>query len=112
MEEQIETRVAPEVVWKAWERVHSLHGQRAESKIKYKILDVKNGESFSVLWKTLFVRLIFIHKVKPIPYGSVISYTVQIKGLFAWPVRFLIEGKIRKNIHLVLKAMVRELERY
>jgi hypothetical protein len=117
MEEQIEARVSPEVVWEAWEKAHSLHGktsietgQKGKSKFRYKILDVKKGESFSILWKTLFVRLIFSHAVKPSRYGSEISYRVQIKGLFAWPVRWLLGEKIRKNISLVLKAIVRELE--
>ncbi len=117
MEEQIEARVSPDVVWEAWEKAHSLHGQtgieagqKGKSKFRYKVLDVKKGESFSILWKTLFVRLIFSHAVKPSRYGSEISYKVQIKGLFAWPVRWLLGEKIRKNIGLVLKAIVRELE--
>jgi len=117
MEEQIETTVSPEVVWATWEKAHALHGQesiesgqKGKSKFRYKVLDVKNGESFSILWKTLFVRLIFSHTVIPIFRGSKISYRVQIKGLFAWPVRLLVGEKIRKNISLVLKAIVRELE--
>lgn len=117
MEEQIEARVSPHEVWEAWEKAHAMHGQasieegqKGKSKFRYKVLDVKRGESFSILWKTLFVRLVFTHAVKPIKYGSLISYKVQIKGLFAWPVRWMLGEKIRKNIGYVLKTIVRELE--
>lgn len=113
MEEMIEARVEPDAVWAMWEKAHALGletGQRGKSKFKYKILDVQKGESFSILWKTLFVRLIFSHSVKKSVRGSEIRYRVQIKGLFAWPVRWLIGEKIRNNLAEVLKAIVRQLE--
>ena len=103
MEEQIETRVAPEEVWRAWERARQTQG-------KHKVFNVKPGESFSLLWKSLFVRLIFTHTVKPAPKGSHISYKVEIQGPFAWPLRWLLGKKIRHNISYVLKAVVKELE--
>ncbi|MBX7065775.1 MAG: hypothetical protein K1X28_00950 [Parachlamydiales bacterium] len=107
MEEQIEARVSPEEIWKVWERAQTLEGK---DKARYKIFDVKKGESFSILWKSLFVRLIFNHKVQPTKKGSLISYNVQIKGPFAWIVRWLIGEKIRKNLQFVLKSIVKELE--
>jgi hypothetical protein len=107
MEEMIEARVSPAHVWAAWEKGME---QGKGGKIRYKIIDLKKGESFSILWKTLFVRLIFSHSVKPTLYGSNISYKVQIKGLFAWPVRFFLGKKIQTNLRAVLKAVVRELE--
>lgn len=117
MEEMIEARVSPEEVWQAWEKAHALHGQKGieegqkgKSKFKYKVLEVKKGESFSILWKTLFVRLVFTHRVKPTQRGSEICYAVKIKGPFAWPVRWLLGQKIKNNISYVLKAVVRELE--
>ena len=117
MEEMIEARVPCQEVWKAWERAHSMHGsagiqegKRGKSKFRYKILDVEEGRRFTILWKTLFVRLVFSHEVSPTKYGSKICYRVQIKGLFAWPVRFFLGQKIQNNIRYVLKAIVRELE--
>lgn len=107
MEEMIETRVSPEVVWEYWEKKMDV-GQTG--KFRYKILDLRKGESFSILWKTLFVRLIFNHSVKPTHKGSEICYQVQIKGLFAWPVRWLIGAKVKRNIGYVLKAIVKDLE--
>lgn len=117
MEEQIEARVSPSAVWKAWEKAHmgsDSEGARFEirkkGKLEYKIFDLKEGESFSIVWKSFLVRLIFQHRVEPIEKGSLITYKVAIKGPFGWLVRWFIGEKIRKNISSVLKAVVKELE--
>jgi hypothetical protein len=117
MEEQIEARVSPEQVWAIWERAHALQGQKSieegqkgKNRFRYQVLGVIRGRSFSIVWKNLFVKLIFKHEVRPAKAGSLISYQVEIKGLFAWPVRWMLQEKIRKNIRLVLETMVRELE--
>lgn len=123
MEEVIEARVNPEIVWEAWERAHAKHCQgkliqgqvgeaiaEGKSRFKYKVLEVVPGKKFSILWKTLFVRLLFSHSVKPSLRGSEIRYSVQIKGPFAWPVRWVLGNKIQKNIGLVLRAIVKQLE--
>lgn len=123
MDYTITTRVAPHKVWEVWERAHEHHGatgivegrkgvsNNANAKgFKYQVVDVTPGEQFSIIWKTLFVRLIFTHCVKATPRGSEIAYSVQIKGLFAWPVRYFLGNKIQQNISLVLKTMVKQLE--
>jgi hypothetical protein len=118
MEAIIETRVTADAVWRAWEGAHATHangpiepGQRSKSTgFKYKILDVVQGKRFSILWKSLFVRMIFTHSVKPIKKGSEIRYTAEIKGPFAWPVRFMLRNKIRKNLSFVLKEFTKQLE--
>ena len=107
MEEMIEARVPAAKVWDAWEKGIE-RGQGG--KFRYQILEMKKGESFSLLWKTLFVRLIFSHTVTPTSKGSEIRYQVQIKGLFALPVRWILGAKIRQNVRLVLKSVVKELE--
>ncbi len=123
MEERIEARVSPETVWASWESAHEKHGQntiqegqkgvskgvRAKG-FRYQVLDVIPGKQFSILWKTLFVRLLFCHSVSPTKWGSEIRYSVQIKGPFAWLIRWLLGNKIRRNIGLVLKAIVKQLE--
>lgn len=109
MEEQIETRASAAQVWQAWGQART--GQAGDgAKKRYRIVDVKDGESFSILWKSLFVRLLFRHKVTPTKSGSLISYSVQIGGLFGWAVRRLIGNKIRNNLSVVLKTMVKQLE--
>jgi hypothetical protein len=123
MEERIEARVSPEKVWASWERAHEKHGQneikeghKGVSKglnangFRYQVLDVVPGKQFSILWKTVFVQLVFSHAVQPTKWGSEIRYSVQIKGPFAWLVRWLLGNKIRRNIRLVLKAIVKQLE--
>ncbi len=122
IESTIETRASPQAVWKLWQKTHkmdetfvpgqkgSLKGNRRGS-FSYRILDVSKGQHFTILWKSLFVRLVFTHAVAPVePKGSSISYSVQIRGPFAWPMRFLLSGKIRNNLALVLKSLSRELD--
>jgi hypothetical protein len=113
MEEILEAAVSPQTVWEAWSKAHALHGgQKGNSQngFRYQVLDVREGESFSILWKTFFVRMIFTQRVKPSRRGSEISYHVRIKGPFAWPVRWVLGNKIKKNIRLVLNAIVKQLE--
>lgn len=121
MEESIEARVPPELVWEAWEKAHAAQSQKeleagqkgvhkSGGKFRYQVLEVKKGESFSIMWKTLFVRLIFSHSVRPLRNGSEIRYQVKIKGLFAWAVRWFLEKKIQSNIRSILKALVYQLE--
>ncbi len=123
MQQTIESRVTPDKVWEAWEKAHAIHGEKeieaglkGKTKLegkrgfKYRILAVDPGKSFSILWKSLFVRLIFTHSVSPIKRGSQISYNFKIQGPFAWPVRWLLTKKIQKNLSLVLKAFVKQLE--
>ena len=118
MEATIESGVPCEAVWRAWEKAHGIHaggpiepGQRSKSPgFKYKILSVVQGESFSMLWKSLFVRLIFTYSVRALKRGSEIRYAVEITGLFAWPVRFMLRNKIQKNLSFVLKEFAKKLE--
>jgi len=122
IEEVIQTKVSPNRVWQAWSAAHSMDKGFAPkqkgvlrtvggSKFSYRILDVRDGESFTILWKTMFVRLVFTHTVVSMSKGSGISYRVQIRGFFAWPVRFFLTGKIRQNLQSILKSLVKELER-
>ena len=109
MEEIVETHVKPAVVWQAWERFQA--GQKGkEGAFKYKVLEVDPGKSFSILWKSLFTRLIFTHHVEPTEKGSRIRYQIQIRGPFAFPLKFLIGKKIQRNIAALLKSFVKQLE--
>ena len=122
IESVIQTKVSPDRVWQSWRQTHAMEkgfapNQKGKlktqggSKFSYRILDVREGESFTILWKSYFVRLIFTHTVTPQAKGSEISYRVQVRGLFAWPVRYLLREKIRRNLGLILKALVYQLER-
>ena len=117
-----QTRASPERVWEAWVKAHATHGQGTlvsgsigymqgpgKKKVPYQIIDVVPGKSFSILWKALFVRFVFLHEVTPSWSGSEIKYDFQIRGSFAWMVRWMLIPKIRANLSLVLKAFVRQL---
>ena len=122
--QEVETTVAPEIVWSAWEKAHATHAdggsftpnQRVKTAkegakgFKYRILDVKQGESFSILWSSFFARLHFVHSVRPLPRGALIQVKFQIRGPFAWPLRWMLKKKIERNLALVLKTMARQLE--
>jgi hypothetical protein len=121
IESVIQTKVSPDIVWQAWRKAHAMDsgfspGQKGAlktqggSRFSYKILDVRVGESFTILWKSLFVRLIFTHSVMGLAKGSKISYRIQIRGFFAWPVRYFLSEKIRLNLNAILKSLVKELE--
>jgi len=110
MEEQIETRVSPAVVWQAWEKTHAAGLQGKSGAFKYQILQLVPNERFSIQWKTLFVRLVFDYAVHPTNRGSVITYDVHIQGFFAWAVRWFLEKKIRAQLRTMLKTFVRRLE--
>lgn len=77
--------------------------------VPYKILEVKEGESFTICWKALFLRLIFTYQVEPIRTGSKITYLVRIKGFFSLPIRFILRRKIQKNLEEGLRSFVEKL---
>lgn len=106
MKEVIQTQVPSDIIWEAWERAFT-----NPARFRYKVLEVIPKKSFTILWKALFVRLVFTHTVTPIRRGSEISYEAKIKGFFAIPVRWILGKKIQKNLHLVLKAFVDQLEK-
>jgi hypothetical protein len=121
IESIIQTKVSPKQVWQAWSDAHAMDegfipGKKGVlrtnggSAFSYRILDVRKGKSFTILWKSMFVRLIFTHTVIPKKQGSEIAYQVQIRGFFAYPVRYFLSEKIRQNLRLTLTALVKELE--
>lgn len=110
-QETIETRVPSHIVWRAWERFQT--GEKGKSgSFKYTVLAIDPGKSFSILWKTLFARLIFTHIVEPTGEGCRISYRIEVRGPFAYPIRLLIGKKLRKNVTALLKSFVSQLEQH
>jgi hypothetical protein len=110
-----ETKVPPDRVWRAWNVAHRLDtngGQvQTQGRFKYQIVDIKKGEGFSILWRTLFVKLLLTYRVQALYGGSQISYRVQVKGLFAWLVRWVLQRKLKEDSEQVLRQMVEQLER-
>jgi hypothetical protein len=114
-EQKIEARTTVPQVWKAWEKIHSetgiVEGKSGEvKKIKYRFREVEAGRGYTIEWKTYLTRLIFTHSAQPSKRGVEIVYTAEVRGLFAWPIRWLLGRKIEHNLGLVLRALVRSLE--
>jgi hypothetical protein len=109
MEERLVTRIEPAKVWAFWERkIQS--GANGDTPFRYQIFDIKKGEGFSILWKSLFVHLIFTHSVKPVSLGSEICYGVRVKGFFGLPIRWFLKKRLQANLSVVLKSVVQQLE--
>lgn len=86
--------------------VASKHGRR----VSYHITQVKEQESFTILWKALFVKLFFTYEVLPKGNLSLITYKVHLRGFFSLIVYYLIKNKIRKNLQTSLQDFVRKIE--
>lgn len=122
MKAQLDTELPPSRIWHAWQAAHAIEGQKMHagqkgvtqkegiSGFKYQVEKLKEGESFSIRWKTLFVRLVFTYAVKPTPRGSQVSCQVEVRGPFSWLIRKVLGRKIEKNLSQALKTMVRQLE--
>jgi hypothetical protein len=112
----IVTKAPPEAVWAIWKKAHNMDesfvpGKKGKAKaLSYRILEVSEGSYFTILWKSLFVKLLFSHRVAPAKGGAEICYSVEIRGPFAWPMRLLLRSKIERNLAFVLKSLGKELE--
>ena len=127
VEETAYSSAPPENVWKTWAKANPWNswekdkssfqaGQKGHvvSKkgkgVPYKIMDVQEGKSFTILWKALFIKLVFHYLVEPEENGSKITYRVSFKGIFSLPFRSLLCKKIKKDIASALKAFVQQVE--
>jgi hypothetical protein len=111
MEERIETRASPGKIWEAWELAHAKGLEGKSGRFRYEIINIVPRTSFSMVWKTLFVRMTFHYSVRPTNKGSSIFFDVEMKGFFAWFVRRTLENKIRSQLRSALKSFVQQLER-
>ncbi|NGX62876.1 MAG: hypothetical protein KR126chlam6_00278 [Candidatus Anoxychlamydiales bacterium] len=119
IEESVKTKALPNIVFKVWADKYITGGFEVGKKghvinekkkgIKFKIHEVKENESLTVIWYSHFVKLIFLHEVKKIENGSLIVCKVKLKGLFAFILRPLISNKIRKNLQMSLTQFARDL---
>ncbi len=110
MEEKIESRVAVEKVWEGWANIHSSGEKGQAGKFRYSIIDLVPNKRFTMVWKTLFVRLLFTYTLCKTQRGSEVGFDVAIKGPFAWGVRWFLEPKIRANLRNAMRMFIRKLE--
>lgn len=119
IEERTTTSIPSELIWKAWCDNYLKDGIKAGQKgyvvvdekkgVKFKIEEIVEGKSLTILWFSHFVKLRFFHKVEKCDEGSLIICRVELKGFFAFIIKPLISNKIRKYIQTSLKQFSREL---
>ena len=115
IEESIKTSIAPELIWKAWCDNYLKQGMEIGKKshvvvdekkgVKFKIEEIVENESLTILWFSHFMKLRFFHKVEKCDVGSLVICRVELKGFFAFLIKPLISNKIRKYIRTSLKQL-------
>lgn len=108
MEEKIETRADARKVWQAWSHMHSGSGEAG--KLKYQIINLEPNKRFTMVWKTMFLRLLLTYAVSPTSRGSEIAFDVTVKGPMGWAVRWFLAPKIQANLRDALRTFARKLE--
>ena len=107
----IRTKIPSEIIWTSFSRTFSFEKGKS-GRFKYRILSVKEGESFSLLWRAFLSRLIFTYAVIPVEEGSEISTQVEIRGIFSRLLRYFLRNKIQHSLDLSLKELVKKLENH
>lgn len=127
IEEEIDTKVSSKVIWNAWKDIYHrqmsdhektefytgkkgfFHPQKGKP-VPFMICDIREDESFTTVWKTGFIRLVFRYQVEPTDLGSKIKCKVLFKGFFSYPVSLLIRGSVKKFLARYLKEFSDKLE--
>ena len=121
------TNISRSVIWKKWKAAQPWNHSNEDSSelsegktghvnsknkkaVSYKILEVKENESFTIAWKALFIKLIFTYSVEEKQNKSLITYSVKLKGFFAFPVYYLIRNKVKKNLIDGLNSFINQIE--
>ncbi len=124
LEETIETKASSAIVWKAWKDLYKENvdksgfsvGKKAYASpkkgapIPFIIHDIREGQSFTTVWRTHFVRFIFQYQVEPASKGSIIRCKVLFRGLFSYPLVLLLKGKIRQYVKNSLEQFKGQIE--
>jgi len=119
IEERVKTFAKPRIVFKAWSDRYIEQGFEKNQKgfvvngkkkgFKFKIEDIKDNHSLSIVWFSHLVKLKFHHIVENNANGSLITIRVQLKGIFAFLIKPLIADKIRKNLQMSLTKFAQDL---
>ncbi len=109
---EIEADLSPETVWRAWARAFELRGLSLKKGVKsrgiigYRILDVVDGVSYAILWKSLLTKLVYTYSVKRQRSGCSIHIHAKPKGFFFWIIRLTLKKKIQRDLQTFLKDFV------
>jgi carbon monoxide dehydrogenase subunit G len=101
--EETATKLPADVVWRAWEIAHAKKG------VRYKIMDVAPGRQLTVMWRAWGSKLLITYRVIPTDTGSNVGWSCQIKGPFAWIVRFFAQRKIELALRRAMADFVQNM---
>lgn len=78
-------------------------------KMPFEIKQVKKNDSFTIVWRSFLVRIIFTYAVKQEHKGSTISCKVRFGGPFGWVGRIFLKNKMRKNLEDMLSSFAEQM---
>jgi hypothetical protein len=117
IEEKIQVFATPEKIFDHWTQKFLKLGlevgkvgyvaQGLKKGLKFKILEVKKDEIFTLMWHSFFFKLIYMHKIEKIDHGSLVTCQVTIKS----PISFLIMPFISKNIRNDLQTSLKQFSK-
>ncbi|MDX8431670.1 MAG: hypothetical protein SNF33_07725 [Candidatus Algichlamydia australiensis] len=122
--EEVESQVSPQKVWSTWrasnywdlDKSSFTQGQKGRVVSGKKrgpafvVSAIEEGESFTLSWKAPMVKFDMRHEVFPTATGSKLVYTMTLRGLMAYPMRFLLGRKIKRTLRETLQAFVKHVE--
>ena len=103
-------------IWQIWEDSYRQRGQPLVQgssgkvhKMGYRISEVKPGNRFSMIWKAYLVRLELSQSLRSTDTGTEIIYEMQMRGLFAVPIRWLLHKTVRKQLQIALDLFAEQI---
>lgn len=123
IEESIVTKAPAKKVWQAWVDMYQMKSggkalfkegyngyvKEKGKKVAFKLVDITKGESFSTIWKSFFVKMVFRYEVKQQAKGSLITTSVKFGGMFGWIARIFLKTKMKKNLASSLEQFASQL---
>ena len=127
IEKKIKTKAHSRDIWQAWASMYKYQGAN-EKPIKFEkgvkghvlmgkgrpvpfeILEMDKGKSFTIAWKSHFLKMVFTYKVEPRKAGSTINCHVKFKGIFSYPLFWIIRKKVEKDLEASLMQFVSSIE--
>lgn len=124
----IKTKAHSKQVWEAWASMYRFQGPKEKAikfekgakghvlmgkgrPVPFEILDMEKEKFFTIVWKSHFLKLVFTYKVEPKKSGASISCQVRFKGMFSYPLYWILHKKIAKDIEASLIQFVESLEK-
>lgn len=113
---EIKTDLSPKIIWSSWKRAFEFNGsslkvgEKGKAAVRFQILDVIEGKSYTIVWKSLFTKISYTYQVSETQNGSHIQIFANPKGFFFWIVHLTLKKKIQKDLETFLSQFVQALK--